>query len=103
MFWACCDWSAGLALASFCAASWIAFSYLVVVGSLVAYPIYAWLLDNSTPALVSTYAYVNPVVAVILGWLILREPLGPRMIVSAAIIIGSVALITVRRSRAPAR
>ena len=92
-----------LHLAAVTPASWIAFSYLVVVGSLVAYPIYAWLLDNSTPALVSTYAYVNPVVAVILGWLILREPLGPRMIVSAAIIIGSVALITVRRSRAPAR
>jgi drug/metabolite transporter (DMT)-like permease len=56
-------------------------------------------LKHSTPARVSTYAYVNPVVAVILGWAILGEPLTPRIALAATIIIGAVAIITVAKHR----
>jgi drug/metabolite transporter (DMT)-like permease len=79
--------------------SWLAFSYLVVAGSIVAYPVYVWLLEHSTPAKVSTYAYVNPVVAVILGWAILGEPLNLRIFAAASVIIGAVAIITIGKTR----
>jgi drug/metabolite transporter (DMT)-like permease len=84
--------------------SWLAWSYLVVAGSLVAFPVYVWLLKHSTPARVSTYAYVNPIVAVLLGWAILNEPLTPRIALAAIVIIGAVAIITVQKNRvAPAK
>ena len=79
------------------AASWVslaAFAYLVLFGSLVAFTAYGWLLRNVTPALAATYAYVNPVVAVLLGWLLASEPLTLRMLLAAAVIICSVVLIT---------
>jgi drug/metabolite transporter (DMT)-like permease len=79
--------------------SWMAFGYLVVAGSIVAFPVYVWLLEHSTPAKVSTYAYVNPVVAVVLGWLILGEPMNLRIIVAALVIVGAVAIITIGRTR----
>jgi drug/metabolite transporter (DMT)-like permease len=81
--------------------SWVAFSYLTIVGSLVAFPVYIWLLEHSTPAKVSTYAYVNPVVAVILGWAILGEPINLRIVLAAAVIIGAVAIITIGQARRP--
>jgi drug/metabolite transporter (DMT)-like permease len=79
--------------------SWMAFTYLVIMGSVVAFPVYIWLLEHSTPAKVSTYAYVNPVVAIFLGWAILGEPLNPRILFASAVIIGAVAIITIRRTR----
>jgi drug/metabolite transporter (DMT)-like permease len=79
--------------------SWLAFSYLVVAGSIVAFPVYVWLLEHSTPAKVSTYAYVNPVVAVILGWAILGEPLNLRILLASVVIIGAVAIITIGKKR----
>jgi drug/metabolite transporter (DMT)-like permease len=79
--------------------AWIAFAYLVAIGSLVGFSTFVWLMKHSTPARVSTYAYVNPVVAVFLGWLLLREPIGPRTLVASAIIVGAVAIITVQKSR----
>lgn len=82
-------------------ASWWAFAYLVVAGSIIAFPVYVWLLGHSTPAKVSTFAYVNPVIAVFLGWLILSEPLSLRILAAAAVIIGAVAIITVSKVRAP--
>ena len=78
-------------------ASWTsigAFFYLLVFGSLVGFTAYSWLLNNVTPAMATTYAYVNPVVAVFLGWLIAGEPLTPRMLSAAAVIVSSVILIT---------
>jgi drug/metabolite transporter (DMT)-like permease len=81
--------------------SWLAFSYLVIVGSVVAFPVYVWLLEHSTPAKVSTYAYVNPVIAVFLGWAILGEPMNLRIVFAAAVIIGAVAIITVGKARSP--
>lgn len=77
----------------------IAWSYLVVFGSLIGFSTFTWLMKHSTPAKVSTYAYVNPVVAVFLGWLVLHEPVSPRIFVAAGIIIAGVAIITVSKSR----
>jgi drug/metabolite transporter (DMT)-like permease len=90
-------------LASVSRNSWFAFAYLVVAGSIIAYPVYVWLLEHSTPAKVSTYAYVNPVVAVVLGWAILGEPMNLRILLAGAVIIGAVAIITIGRSRDPAK
>jgi drug/metabolite transporter (DMT)-like permease len=69
--------------------------YLISFGSIVAFTAYVWLLRVSTPARVSTYAYVNPIVAVLLGWAFAGEPLTPRMLVAAAVIVSGVALITI--------
>ncbi len=66
----------------------------MVFGSIVAFTSYVWLLRVSTPARVSTYAYVNPIVAVLLGWAFAGEALTPRMMVAAAVIVSGVALIT---------
>jgi drug/metabolite transporter (DMT)-like permease len=77
--------------------SWLsigAFFYLLVFGSLVGFTAYSWLLRNVTPARAATYAYVNPVVAVLLGWFFASEPLTWRMLIGAVVIVGSVALIT---------
>jgi drug/metabolite transporter (DMT)-like permease len=68
--------------------------YLIVFGSIVAFSAYIWLLRVSTPTRVSTYAYVNPVIAVILGWAFAGEALTPRMAIAAAVIVSGVALIT---------
>lgn len=78
--------------------SLIAFAYLVVFGSLVAFSAYTWLLQSAPVSLVSTYAYVNPVVAVFLGTLFLSEPITPTMIVGAALILAAVAFIVSRAS-----
>ena len=74
--------------------SLVALAYLVVFGSLLAYSAYAWLLQNAPISRVATYAYVNPVVAIVLGFLILDEVVTPITIVGAAIIVVSVALVT---------
>jgi drug/metabolite transporter (DMT)-like permease len=68
--------------------------YLTLFGSLVAFSAYTWLLKVSRPALVATYAYVNPVVAVFLGWWIGREGLTARTMTGAAVIVAAVILIT---------
>ena len=74
------------------------FAYLVFIGALLGYSAYIWLLQAASPAAVSTYAFVNPVVAVLLGWALDGEPMGPRAIVASALIVSAVALITLRRS-----
>jgi drug/metabolite transporter (DMT)-like permease len=85
--------------AQFSARSIAAFLYLMVFGSIAAFSAYVWLLQVSTPALVSTYAYVNPVVAVLLGAAFAAEPLTPRMLIAAAVIVSGVALITLAPQR----
>lgn len=80
--------------------SGLSVGYLIVFGSLIGYTAYAWLLRVCTPAAVATYAYVNPMVAMLLGWLIADEAFGTRMVVAAAIILSGVALIN-RASRRP--
>jgi drug/metabolite transporter (DMT)-like permease len=74
--------------------SWFALIYLIIFGSLISFTAYSWLLKNAPPAKVATYAYVNPVVAVFLGWLIAGESFTTQMLVGAVVIVGSVALIT---------
>ena len=71
-----------------------AIAYLVVFGSLVGYTAYIWVLDNAPAAMVSTYAYVNPVVAVFLGWLILHERVDAYLLTGSAIVVLSVILVT---------
>ncbi len=70
-----------------------AFAYLVLIGAIVGYTAYFWLLRNCDPAKVATYAYVNPVVAVLLGAFFAHEVVTLRTLVAAVLIIGSVALI----------
>jgi drug/metabolite transporter (DMT)-like permease len=84
--------------------SWLAFAYLVTFGALVGFTAYVWLLRVSTPAKVSTYAFVNPIVAVLLGWGLGGEPLTRRMLIASVVIVGAVAIITTAAERArPAR
>ncbi len=90
---------AALNLATISARSWWAFGYLIVFGSLIGFSTFVWLMKHSTPARVSTYAYVNPLVAVFLGWLILNEPISARTLVAAVMIVGAVVVITTERSR----
>ncbi|SRR6266508_4351453 len=73
--------------------SLLGLGYLIVFGSWAAFSAYVWLLANARPSLVSTYAYVNPVIAVFLGWLILHEPVTPLTLLAAAVIVGAVAVI----------
>jgi drug/metabolite transporter (DMT)-like permease len=81
---------------------WLAWGYLVVFGSMAAFTAYVWLLGNAPISLVATYAYVNPVVAVILGALILDEPITPGILVGGAVIVVAVAVvISVERLRTP--
>jgi drug/metabolite transporter (DMT)-like permease len=77
-------------------------AYLVGAGSLVGFTAYIWLVNHVAPAKVATYAYVNPVVAVLLGRVLLDEPLTARTLVASAVIVGAVALITVGRERGEA-
>jgi drug/metabolite transporter (DMT)-like permease len=77
----------------------LALGYLILFGSIVTYSAFVWLLQVSTPARVSTYAYVNPVVALVLGWGVAGERLGPAALAASALIIASVAVITWDQSR----
>lgn len=77
----------------FNANSALAFAYLVVFGSIVAYGSYTYALQKLPLALVTTYSYVNPIIAVLLGWMLLSEPLGWRVVAGAAIILCGVALV----------
>src|SRR5437867_1591800 len=86
--------------ATFSMRSVIAFGYLIVFGSLVAYSAYTWLLQNASVSLVSTYAFVNPVVAVVLGAVILAEPITPSIVIGAAVIVVAVAFIVARQNAA---
>ncbi|HZF12759.1 MAG TPA: EamA family transporter [Thermoanaerobaculia bacterium] len=78
----------------------LAFAYLVVA-AVVAFTAYLWLLRNASPALVSTYSYINPLVAVVLGWALAGEPLTARTAVAALVIVSGVALITITRTQKP--
>lgn len=89
----------GIDPASFSLRSILALVYLIIFGSLIGFSSYVWLLRVTQPAIASTYAYVNPVVAVFLGWLLAGERLTPRIALASAIIVGAVALITSGRAR----
>ena len=82
-----------LSLSAVSTRSLFSLGYLIVAGSLLGFSAYIFLLGATTPARVSTYAYVNPLVAVFLGWLLAGEDLTPRTLVAALVIVASVALI----------
>lgn len=87
------EWN-GFDPAAVSSTSIVAFLYLVVFGSIIAFSAYAWLILEVEPTLVSTHTYVNPVVAIFLGWWIADEAVGPRTLVAAALILVSVVLMT---------
>lgn len=81
--------------------SLLALAYLIVFGSWIAYSAYVYLLEVSTPSRVSTYAYVNPVIAVFLGWALLGESVTPRMFLGMLVVLAGVVIITVPRRTQP--
>jgi drug/metabolite transporter (DMT)-like permease len=81
--------------------SLVALLYLIVFGSLFAFTAYVWLLQNAPISRVATYAYVNPVIALLLGWLILSEEITSTMLIGACVIVASVAFIVRRETGAP--
>ena len=87
------EWS-GFSFAQVSTASWLALAYLTSFGSMVGFAAYIWLLQNAPIPLVATYAYVNPLVAVFLGHWFAQEPLTPRTLTAAAIIVGAVIFIS---------
>lgn len=87
------EWSQ-MELTSFSTRSLLGFAYLVVFGSLVGFASYVWLLRVAPTMLVSTYAYVNPLIAILLGSLLAGESLTPRIVLAVMFILGSVVLIT---------
>jgi drug/metabolite transporter (DMT)-like permease len=92
------EW-ARLDLGAVSSRSLLALAYLVLFGSLMGFTAYLWLLRNTTPARASTYAYVNPAVAVFLGWAVLGEPLTWQTLLAAAVIVFGVVLINTSRAQ----
>lgn len=74
--------------------AWLSLLYLIVAGSLIAFTAYVWLIHHESPTRVGTYAYVNPIVAVLLGYFVLAEPLNRRMVSGSLFVLISVAVIT---------
>jgi drug/metabolite transporter (DMT)-like permease len=83
------------------AQAWLSLLYLIVPGSIIAFTAYLWLIHHESPTKVSTYAYVNPVVAVLLGYFLGGETLGPRVILGTVFVLISVILITTTRANKP--
>jgi drug/metabolite transporter (DMT)-like permease len=79
--------------------AWLALAYLIVAGSIIAYTAYVWLIHHQSPTKVGTYAYVNPVVAVVIGYFLGGEAVGPRTIVGTALVLVSVVVITTTPAR----
>lgn len=83
-------------------AAWMALVYLVFAGSIAGFTAYVWLLHHQSPTKVGTYAYVNPVVAVIIGYFLGGEPLGARTVAGGVFVVASVVMITSMRAKTPA-
>jgi len=88
----------GIQLSMVSLRSWLSWVYLIVFGSLIGFTSYIWLLRTTTTARVSTYAYVNPIVAMFLGWALANEPINAGNLVAATIILAAVVLITTRQT-----
>lgn len=82
--------------------AWLALAYLVVAGSIVAFTAYLWLIHHESPTRVGTYAYVNPVVAVAVGYFLGGEAVGPRTLIGTMLVLVSVIVITTASSKKPA-
>ena len=81
--------------------AWLALAYLIVTGSIVAFTAYVWLIHHQSPTKVGTYAYVNPVVAVLVGYFLGGEALGPRTLLGTLCVLVSVMLITRTGTKRP--
>ncbi len=79
--------------------AWYALAYLIVAGSIVGFTAYVWLIHHESPTKVGTYAYVNPVVAVIVGYFLGGETVGPRTLLGTLLVLVSVIVITTTRAR----
>jgi drug/metabolite transporter (DMT)-like permease len=77
---------------------WIALAYLIVAGSIIGFTAYVWLIHHESPTKVGTYAYVNPVVAVVVGYFFGGEPLGARTVLGSLFILVSVIVITAKKT-----
>ena len=75
------------------AKAWWALAYLVLIGSIVAFTAFVWLTRHAPLSLVATYAYVNPVVAVVLGWALLSEPLTAAIVAGGSLAVLGVAMV----------
>ena len=82
--------------------AWAALAYLVVAGSIIAFTAYVWLIHHESPTRVGTYAYVNPVVAVALGYFFGGETVGPRTLLGTLLVLVSVVVITTTPAKKPA-
>jgi drug/metabolite transporter (DMT)-like permease len=83
------------------AKSWLGFFYLVVFASIIAFTAYSYLVRVTTPARLGTYAYVNPVLAIYVGWAVAGEPVTLRTMIAAAIIVAAVAIVTLTAEEEP--
>jgi drug/metabolite transporter (DMT)-like permease len=83
----------GFSFAAVSTRSWLALGYLIFFGSVVAFTAYNWLLEHYSPTLVATHTYVNPIVAVLLGWLVADEVVTLNFLLSTAMVIGAVMLV----------
>src|SRR5439155_4854154 len=82
-------------------AAWLSLLYLIVAGSIIAFTAYVWLIHHESPTKVGTYAYVNPVVAVLLGYYLGGETLGLRTILGTLFVLISVVMITTMPAKKP--
>jgi drug/metabolite transporter (DMT)-like permease len=82
--------------------AWFALAYLIVAGSIVGFTAYVWLIHHESPTKVGTYAYVNPVVAVIIGYFLGGEAVGPRTLLGTLLVLVSVIVITTTHAKKPA-
>ena len=82
--------------------AWLSLIYLIVAGSIIAFTAYVWLIHHESPTKVGTYAYVNPVVAVVVGYFLGGEGLGLRTILGTMFVLISVVVITTTRANQPA-
>ena len=81
--------------------AWLSLLYLIVAGSIIAFTAYVWLIHHESPTRVGTYAYVNPVVAVLLGYFLGGEALGLRTVLGTLFVLISVVVITTTRAKRP--
>ena len=81
--------------------AWLALLYLIVAGSIIGFTAYVWLIHHESPTKVGTYAYVNPVVAVLVGYFLGGEPLGLRTILGTLFVLISVVVITTTQVKKP--
>ena len=93
----------GFSFASVSLRSWLALGYLVVFGSVVAFTAYNWLMEHYPPTLVATHTYINPIVAVLLGWLLAGEAVTLNVLLSAAMVVSAVMLVDRGMARLPKR